>query len=149
MVQSGPVLEGPHLAHLSGTENMWSGDLQTELEWYEAAELDNNSALRYVLGHHFPNLLTAFIHRSYFYAHRKGLAEAYFHAVVDALIPADGEAFSEERHGYEDDAFASELTRASPQLMLFVYSHPAPLTFIPDKRGAPSWARAGPAARSK
>ena len=92
---------------------------RASLHRYEAAELDNNSALRYVLGHHFPNLLTAFIHRSYFYAHRKGLAEAYFHAVVDALIPADGEAFSEERHGYEDDAFASELTRASPQLMLF------------------------------
>jgi hypothetical protein len=52
-----------------------------------------------VLGHHFPTLLDPFLRHAYF-------ESAYFHAIVDAIIPLDGETICEPVHQYDDALFA-------------------------------------------
>ena len=54
---------------------------------------------RYVLGHHFATLLEPFLRHAYF-------EPAYFHAIVDAIIPLDGETICEPVHQYDDALFA-------------------------------------------
>ena len=100
------MLEPPQLEALIELGS-WSNDLQQELSWYEKAETEGNSALRYLLGHHFPGFLQPFVARAYFYfaaANRAPLARVYFHAVVDALLPSDGKGVVDPKLAAEDEA---------------------------------------------
>lgn len=62
-----------------------------------------------MLGHHFPVLLEPFLRHAYY---EPITSSVYFHAIVDALIPNDGEAICEEVHQY-DDAIFSQVSTAS------------------------------------
>jgi len=131
MVASGPIAEPLTLEHwlteddrMSGARAPWGPSLQRELSWFEKAELEGSTVLRYILAHHFPGLLQAFLERAYAYASETPqLAAAYFHAVVDAILPPDGVALTEERHSFDDHTFASEVKRVAPRLMLFALFH--------------------------
>lgn len=58
MVASGPIAERSTIDKwLTEPHAPWGERLQRELAWFEKAELEGSSVLRYILAHHFPGLL--------------------------------------------------------------------------------------------
>ena len=88
--------------------------------FFEKAEFEGSETLRYVLGHEFPKLLEPFLLHVY---HEPQTASIYFHAIVDAIIPPDGEAITEAWHAIDDQTFGQEVRRAAPQLLLMALFH--------------------------
>ena len=77
---------------------------------------------RYVLGHHFPALLDAYLKHCYF--DERAYWGLYFHAIVDAIIPPDGEVLADDPScDLDDTLFAQEVRRAAPRLMLLALTH--------------------------
>ncbi|EOD28241.1 hypothetical protein EMIHUDRAFT_235026 [Emiliania huxleyi CCMP1516] len=122
LVQSGPVMERDRLLAIAEA-GPWSRDLDL-LGWYESTHAEEgHNTLACLLGHHFEHLLPAFLHRAYFFAGSSPrLSTRYFHAIVDALVPADA-ALDDGPAAASDRDFESEVEAASPSLMLFGMIH--------------------------